>query len=253
MTDEPEIQSNRINSKGLKVRLIIGVTAVIFIGLNSYMNLIIVADSPICIKDTSFTATVTLNKYMKENIEVRNLCLILSSLLLDITVILLAYAWIKYGKGWRPLFTLLLFYLLRYICNMIFSVKIPDDSLWEYPGFPSLIVSYQKSADYFYSGYVGLNLICCVELYKLNFKYASILAFIELAFQIFILIVLRGNYLVDIIASLYAAHYFCYISEFYSHKFNEYVDLNYDDNLEKDKMNLADKYSSDMASTDRKI
>ena len=208
----------------------IAVLVLLVLGANSLFNFFIVEDTPVCIKDSAFLISANLNHYMSQNKDFKNFCLIISSIILDGIVILTSYAWIKHGKNWRPIMTLILFYSLKFLCNFLFSMKFPEGMLWEYPGFPSLIVSYQKTVDFFYSGYIGLNLICCFELYKLNMKLFSALASLELIFQSSLLLILKANYLVDIIASLFAAHYFCYISEFYSYKLDNYINLNFDEN-----------------------
>lgn len=217
----------KFNKKGFKIRLILAIIIVLFLGINSAFNFLIVEDTPLCIKDTIFQITAYLNDYMNKNKDLRNICMILSSITLDAIVLITSYTWIINGKSWRPIMALVLFYSLKFICNLLFTMRYPEGMLWEYPGFPSLIISYQKSVYFFYSGYVGLNLICCIELYKLNMKIFSCLAFLELTYLTTLLLILKANYFVDIVASLYAAHYFYCISDFYCYKLNKFINLNF--------------------------
>jgi len=250
--DSHPTKDNKFNPFGFRVRLILSIIAIIALTINSVMAFAIVEDSPLCIKDTTIKLTEDLNNYLKKRPEIRNICLIFSSFCLDLLVILTSFAWIKHGKSWRPWMTLFLFYSLKILCNFIFTVKVPNDSLWGYPGFPSLVVSYQNNNDYFYSGYIGLNVICCFELYRLNFKFVSFMGTLHLIFQIILYIVLRANYFIDIIASFFAAHYFCYISDFYSHKLNSLINLDYsDENL--DKTNYSQSRNVDNVSTEGNI
>ena len=222
-----ENRENKFNPYGFRVRLILSIIAVVSLTINSVMAFAIVEDSPLCIKDLPIRLTENLNHYFKKSHKIRNFSMIISSFCLDLLVIITSLAWIKYGRNWRPCLALFLFFSLKIFCNYLFSVKVREDSLWGYPGFPSLIVSYETNNDFFFSGYIGLNVICCFELYKLEFKFASILGTLYLIFQILIYIILRANYFIDIIASLFAAHYFCYISDFYSHKLNYIINLDY--------------------------
>lgn len=45
-------------------------------------------------------------------------------------------------------------------------MKIPQGEIWEYPGFPSLVVPYGPTNDFFYSGHMGGALISTLEWWK---------------------------------------------------------------------------------------
>lgn len=42
-------------------------------------------------------------------------------------------------------------------------MKKPAGYIWEYPGFPSLVVPYGPTNDFFYSGHMGGSLISTLE------------------------------------------------------------------------------------------
>jgi hypothetical protein len=42
--------------------------------------------------------------------------------------------------------------------------------IWKYPGFPSLVVPYQPTNDYFFSGHMGGALIATLEWKKNGYK-----------------------------------------------------------------------------------
>ena len=49
-------------------------------------------------------------------------------------------------------------------------MKFPDNYLWGYPGFPSIMVSYLKTNDFFYSGHCGLPIVLLCEFNHLGMK-----------------------------------------------------------------------------------
>ena len=100
-------------------------------------------------------------------------------------------------------------------------MKIPENYLWEYPGFPSISVSYGKRNDFFISGHVCMSLLAFFEFSALNFPILANYSLITLFFQLFLLISVRGNYFIDILVALILAHYFWILSE----SFSLYIDV----------------------------
>jgi len=86
-------------------------------------------------------------------------------------------------------------------------MSYPEGYIWEYPGFPSLMVSYLKTNDFFYSGHVGLPIILMSEFYVLKrfnmFGFCIFTFFIEA----FTMIATRGHYSIDLITGAIFAHY----------------------------------------------
>jgi hypothetical protein len=105
-------------------------------------------------------------------------------------------------------------------------MRFPEGYLWEYPGFPSLVVSYLKTNDFFFSGHMGLPVIIICELYKMKkFKFICFTLF-TLFLEFFTMIVLRGHYSIDLVIGILMAHY-CYIlTEKYIHHFDNYIKIN---------------------------
>ena len=160
-----------------------------------------------CNIDKFLDLTENLNKVARENENFRNFLMVISSFLIDMSVIATGVCWILYSKTWRPLISIGMFYLFRGIINASFAMKYPENMIWEYPGIPSFSVSYHKTSDFFFSGHVGINLIAAIELYRYGMTKISFLSFFGIFFQIFTMIVLRGHYSIDLIAGLISAHY----------------------------------------------
>lgn len=110
--------------------------------------------------------------------------------------------------------TLVLFYALKGLLHGVFVMQAPSDLLWEYPGVYSLTFSNFSSSDFFYSGQIGISTIALLEFKKRNFKYLKWLSLNCLATQGFVTLILRTNYIIDIVGGFVFAHYFYIVSEY---------------------------------------
>ncbi len=93
-------------------------------------------------------------------------------------------------------------------------MKYPEGYLWEYPGFPSIFVSYLKTNDFFFSGHVGLPIIIALECHKLNKKYLMIFCLFTCLVEGCTMVVTRGHYIIDIVTGMAMAHYFYLVVEY---------------------------------------
>lgn len=50
---------------------------------------------------------------------------------------------------------MLFFYGIRGTLQSIYTFKFSKNFFWDYPGFPSLLVSYGEQSDFYYSGHCG--------------------------------------------------------------------------------------------------
>ena len=48
----------------------------------------------------------------------------------------------------------------------MFQIKLPENFLWRSPNFPSIVLSYSESNSLFYSGPIGIMIICGLEFKK---------------------------------------------------------------------------------------
>jgi hypothetical protein len=64
----------------------------------------------------------------------------------------------------RPLLTLWLILIIRQLCQASVSLPPPEGMIWRYPGFPSLVVTYSTSTDFFFSGHMALATALATEL-----------------------------------------------------------------------------------------
>jgi hypothetical protein len=94
-------------------------------------------------------------------------------------------------------------------------MKYPEGYLWEYPGFPSIFVSYLKTNDFFFSGHVGLPILVGLECRKLNKTYFMIFSYFTCIVEGITMVLTRGHYIIDIITGMAMAHYFFIVVDNY--------------------------------------
>ena len=221
-------------SPNFLIRVILTLITVAIIFANTSSNLILLNTyTNECIFDRTFEISSPIYDFLKENPKFRYILVIISSFIIDYSVALMGYLFIVYGKSWRPYFSFSFFYILRLSVNAIFMLRYPDQVMWEYPGFPSFTVSYFRSSDFFFSGHVGMNFISAMETNIMGFKKLSYISFLGIFVQFFVMIIVRGHYLIDLIAGLLAAHYFCHIADNFSPYLKMYINLDHEEEFKK--------------------
>jgi hypothetical protein len=121
--------------------------------------------------------------------------------------------------------TIFLFFLFREICNFIIEIKEDEDIIWEYPGFPSLTISYKNNKEYFFSGSIGLYLICILELIENKYNKLKWITVGGIIIHFCLLICLRTQYYFSIFCGLVSAHYIHILSKKYYFFLNDIYDF----------------------------
>lgn len=210
--------SHHNNSKLLfVVRAIIISSCIVFVYLNSTYGVILPDGEVKCIDDKLFNLTKGMNNFFGKNSTYRRILLISSSLCIDFVIIFFAILWTKRGRSYRPVIAYMMFYTLRGITQNLFQMRYPDGYLWEYPGFPSLVISYLKTNDFFFSGHIGFPIIAAMEFYYFGYVNMYYFCLVSSAFEGMTMIFLRGHYGIDLMAGVIFAHYAFLISEKYSY------------------------------------
>jgi len=86
-------------------------------------------------------------------------------------------------------------------------MSFPDGYIWDYPGFPSVMVSYLKTNDFFYSGHVGLPILMMCEFQILKRYYMFGFCILTFFIESFTMLATRGHYTIDLITGAIFAHY----------------------------------------------
>ena len=191
--------------------------AVIALSLASFAPGMLPEEHITWIRDEFFVHTESINQYFADHSQIKNVFLIFCSLCMDITMVTGMVVFVIYGKTWRLPIALIMFYLLRMMVQKLFLLRYPEGYLWSYPGFPSLVVPYGKTNDFFYSGHVGGACVMMLEFrslantlreHKVFMRSMQIFAILTIVLQIFLMIFLRGHYSIDMISGLIFGHYF---------------------------------------------
>jgi hypothetical protein len=86
-------------------------------------------------------------------------------------------------------------------------MSFPEGYIWDYPGFPSVMVSYLKTNDFFYSGHVGLPILMMCEFQILKRYYMFAFCILTFFIESFTMLATRGHYTIDLITGAIFAHY----------------------------------------------
>lgn len=86
-------------------------------------------------------------------------------------------------------------------------MSFPDGFTWEYPGFPSIVVSYLKTNDFFFSGHCGMPMICHMEFKAEKKIIMSYFCLFVMFFESFIVLISRIHYTIDIFIGIFFAQY----------------------------------------------
>jgi membrane-associated phospholipid phosphatase len=154
--------------------------------------------------DVVHDLTVPLHRYFATNDRAANVALITSSALIDVFGCLLIGAAI-FGRTFAPFLAILLVFGMRQICQGFCTLPPPPGIIWRNPGFPALLVTYSVGNDFFFSGHTALAVLGALEAAYLGPLWlAFIAAFIALG-EMFIVLVLRAHYTLDVVAGALAA------------------------------------------------
>ena len=161
------------------------------------------------IGDRLHDVTASANLYLHAHPAAGNLLLIVSSGLIDLLGIFLLARWIFAGKL-RPFLALAIVLGLRQIVQSLVALPAPANAIWHYPGFPSLLVTYGVSNDYFFSGHTAIAVVGVTEIARLGKRWLTALGVLIVVFEGSAVLILRAHYTMDVFAGLvtglYAAH-----------------------------------------------
>jgi hypothetical protein len=101
----------------------------------------------------------------------------------------------------------LLLFALRQACQVMCALPAPPNMIWRDPGFPSLLVTYGVSNDFFFSGHTALAVFGAVELGRLDRRGLAFVAAAVAMFEIVVVLVLQAHWTLDVFTGAVAAMY----------------------------------------------
>lgn len=158
------------------------------------------------IGDLIHDLTESWNVWLQAHRRVSSGILIVSSAGIDLFGLFLIGAGV-FGPTLRPFLALLMLFAFRQLCQAVCALPIPPKMIWNHPGFPSLLVTYGTSNDFFISGHTAIAVLGAIEVSHLLSLEWGIAAAIVAAMEAMVVIVLRAHYTMDVLGAIVAA--FC--------------------------------------------
>jgi len=156
------------------------------------------------IGDAVHNLTAGLNSYFSQNLGAANALLIVSSALIDALGLFLLGRWL-FGGTVRPFLGLFLLMVLRQLMQAICALPPPPNMIWHYPGFPSLLVTYNVANDFFFSGHTAIAVFGAIELSRLRRNWLTAIAVLIACFEVATVLILRAHYTMDVFTGIVAA------------------------------------------------
>jgi hypothetical protein len=152
------------------------------------------------------------NGYLQTHRSVAHALLIASSAMIDVLGVFLL-GWSVFGPSVRPFVGLLALFALRQITQALCALPPPDGMIWEDPGFPSLLVTYEVANDFFFSGHTAIAIFGAIELGRfvrsrlrgLVACAAQVAISFAALFLVAVVLLLRAHYTMDVFAGVIAA------------------------------------------------
>lgn len=138
-----------------------------------------------------------LNQYFTSEPWRASYLLILSSLLIDIHTFQ-----ILFNTDNSHLLYLFSGMFLRQLGQYTTSLPAIAEQYWEYPGFPSVFVTYTVANDYFFSGHTYLAMCTAGLLWQSKSRWIKVYGILLALFEITTIVVLKCHYYQDIYAAV---------------------------------------------------
>ena len=156
------------------------------------------------IGDVVHDLTASLHLYLSTHRSAANAALIISSLFIDLIGLNLIGVAI-FGPTFAPFLSMLIVFGLRQICQSICTLPPPPGIIWRKPGFPTLLVTYEVGNDFFFSGHTALAVLGAIEAAQFGPPWLAGLAGVVALGEMFLVLVLRAHYTLDVITGALAA------------------------------------------------
>lgn len=145
------------------------------------------------------------NAYLNAHPSLADVILAVSSLEVDLAALsMVAFFCIR--RESRPLLALWLILAMRQLCQVSVSMPPPEGMIWHYPGFPTIVVTYGTSTDFFFSGHMALATLLATELTAQRApRTKQAIAWGLALVQAVVILAMRFHYVTDVAAGCLAA------------------------------------------------
>lgn len=156
------------------------------------------------IGDRLHETTAPVHAWLEAHPAAANCTLIVTSALVDAFGLYLLGRTI-FGASVQPFLAILFVFTLRQVCQMSIALPPPPGIIWRHPGFPSLLVTYGVSNDFFFSGHTAISVLGALALSQEGPPWLAGLGAVIAALEALAVIVLRAHYTMDVLAAIFAA------------------------------------------------
>ncbi len=164
------------------------------------------------IGDRLHDATSSANLYLHNHQLAADILLGVSSGIIDLLGMFLLARWI-FGASIRPFLALVIVLGLRQIMQSLIALPAPPNAIWHYPGFPSLLVTYNVSNDYFFSGHTAIAVVAVSEIARIGKTWLTSIGLLIAIFEVATVLVLRAHYTMDVFTGMITGLYAAYLAD----------------------------------------
>lgn len=145
------------------------------------------------------------NLFLNTHPTLTNVVLAVSSLEVDLAALSMVVFFFVRQES-RPLLALWLILIMRQLCQSSVSMPLPQGMIWHYPGFPSVVVTYSASTDFFFSGHMALATVLTAELTAQRAPvWKQTVGWAAVCLQALVVLSMRFHYVTDVVAGVLAA------------------------------------------------
>ena len=231
-----EIKRDFTCEKGIRLGFV--VIGIVFMIINSQVGLAMPSTAIECVEDKTFSLMEPLNSFFESHRTFKIVLMVLSSLSIDVIIVFCLFYWGLYGKSSRYIISMVIFFVFYLIIKQLFQIRMPERYIWEEIAFPSLFVSYSETSSLFFSSSVGLLIITCFEFKENKQTFFFFFTIFVLVFESFLIIILRGHYIIDIFAGIFLGHYIYIIVRHFSSTFDKFFKM---DNRRKKEIEIKNE------------
>lgn len=155
--------------------------------------------------DRTHQALAGVNAFLNAHPSLSNVILAVSSFEVDLAAFGMVAFFFTERKS-RPLLALWITLIMRQLCQSAFSIARPPGMIWHNPGFPSIVVTYSTSSDFFFSGHMALATLLAAELTAHRAaRWKQAIAWAVVGLQAFVVLSMRFHYVTDVVTGFLAA------------------------------------------------
>ena len=172
------------------------------------------------IQDLFHILTEPISDWLEEHAAVRSIVLITHAILMDALCALVIFHGLFYDDTLRMQVAMISFYTMRNVCQNVMRFPLPEKWRFYTPGLPSILISYDESSDFYFSGHVGAVVMSAFEFHRKEWYTFSKCLWVFAGVIAFVVITTRAHYTVDVIDGIL----FAILAVRFAHNYTRHID-----------------------------